>query len=355
MTDERIDVCIFGAAGFGGGELMRLLINHPKVAHILPISKSHCGKLVHEVHPHLRGFIHPIQFQNDINWDKCQGNPLAIFSALPSLSLANRWISLEREWTACGLDARDLTVIDLSGDFRLNDATQFKQYYGENHPVPDIMQDFIYGLSEWQPERLLGANRIANPGCFATAIELALLPLARLGNLGRIKVTAMTGSSGSGSIPKSATHHSTRSNNMRAYKVFNHQHVGEITAALRSAGGEAFIDFVPVSAPISRGIFATIHVDKSTLPVDAKDTTELFQAYYANSTFVRYITDSPNLAAVLGTNFCDLTTYERDGQLVVIVALDNLGKGMAGQAVQNLNLSRRWPDDLGLRLIAPYP
>lgn len=355
MTDEKVNVYILGAAGFGAGELMRFLVNHPRVESICAISKSHHGQLVHEVHPHLRGLIGAMKFHEAANWDQWRETPLAVFSAMPSLFLAKQWNSLEGAWSAAGLDSKSITVIDLSGDFRLKDATEFQRYYGEVHPVPSIMADFTYGLSEWRPERLYQSSRIANPGCFATAIELALLPLANFGDLGRVKVTAMTGSSGSGSIPKASTHHSTRSNNMKAYKVFCHQHLGEINSLLRTAGGNAGIDFVPVSAPISRGIFATVHVNKADLSIASTDAAELFQTYYAKSHFVRYVPEGPSLAAVLGTNFCDLTTYEKDGQLVVIVALDNLGKGMAGQAVQNLNLSRQWPENLGLRLAAPYP
>lgn len=350
---KTTEVCILGGAGFGGGELLRLLMNHPGVGTIRAVSRRRAGEAFHAVHPHLRGLLDG-EFEADIEWETWEaGNP-TVFAALPGLGLAQRYAALEAAWDGAGLRDR-LLLVDLSGDFRLADTAAFTRHYGESHPAPAALGSFVYGLAEWRPERLRGARRIANPGCFATAIELALLPLAGLPALGRVCIAAMTGSSGSGAKPGEATHHATRANDLRAYKVLAHQHLGEVEALLAAAGTAADIAFVPHSAPLARGIFATVQLDLGALGLGVGEFVSRYADRYRNSAFVRLVEDTPRVAAVAGTNFCDIAVHASGGHGVVLAALDNLGKGMAGQAIQNLNLANRWDERTGLRFASAFP
>ncbi|MGH8160955.1 MAG: Asd/ArgC dimerization domain-containing protein, partial [Gammaproteobacteria bacterium] len=168
-------------------------------------------------------------------------------------------------------------------------------------------------------------------------------------------VSAMTGSSGSGAAASPATHHATRAHDLTAYKVLNHRHVGEIVEWLASAGSDVDIAFVPHSTPLVRGIFATVQLDLSTLGLSVADFRSRYENCYARTRFVRLVEDSPHVAAVAGSNFCDLSIHTNGTHAVVLTALDNLGKGMAGQAIQNLNLSLGWEPTLGLLAPAPFP
>ncbi len=348
-----IEVCILGGAGYGGGELMRLLLSHPRVRRIRATSRGHADESFADVHPNLRGLLRG-RFEAEIDWGDWQCEHPVVFSAMPSGALAGRLSALESEWSASGLDER-LTLIDLSGDFRLSDVELYAKYYDAAHPLPEKLGGFVYGLSEWRPERLRAARRIANPGCFATAIELALLPLAGAPSLGRVCVSAMTGSSGSGSAVSPATHHATRANDLKAYKVLAHRHVGEIREWLAGAGSHADIAFVPHSTPLVRGIFATVQLDLVASGLSAAAFRARYKTCYADAPFVRLVEGSPHVAAVAGSNFCDLAVHTNGNHAVVLAALDNLGKGMAGQAIQNLNLSRGWEPTLGLLAPAPFP
>lgn len=347
------DIVILGAVGFGGGELLRLLANHPHVRSLRAVSRRYAGQPVTAAHPHLRGQL-ALHFESDIDWATWSSEQPVVFSAMPSLALAAQYALLAQQWQACELAER-LLLIDLSGDFRLDTPAEFARHYGKPHPCPHALGTFAYGLAEWQPERLAGALRIANPGCFATAIELALLPLAGIPTLGRVCVSAMTGSSGSGATPGVGTHHPTRAHDLRAYKTFAHQHLGETNMLLARHGMQADIAFVPHSAPLVRGIFATVQLDLEELGVSAEEFMARYTNFCAQHTFVDLVTDSPRVAAVAGTNRCELTIHISGRHAVVLCALDNLGKGMAGQAVQNMNLARGWPMDAGLRLTAAYP
>ncbi|HJW71923.1 MAG TPA: N-acetyl-gamma-glutamyl-phosphate reductase [Geothrix sp.] len=328
-----VDVLILGASGYGGGELLRWLMNHPAVASIRGTARSHGGKPFHAQHPHLRGLVEG-HFEASPDWAALAQSPEpVVFSALPHGELAKLWPGFQAEWDRLGLTQR-LTVIDLSADFRLDPA-------------------WVYGLVDWQPERMAGARRIANPGCFATALQLALLPLAGW-QPAFVAVTAATGSSGSGAAPSDTTHHPTRATDFRAYKVLGHQHEAEVLRTLASAGWEAPLSFVPQSAPMVRGIFATAQFP---LPagVDTSALKAHFEAFYGERFFVRIVDGSPRVAATTGSAFADLAVAARQGHGVAMVALDNLGKGMAAQAVQNLNLALGLPEWTGLKVGGTYP
>jgi LysW-gamma-L-alpha-aminoadipyl-6-phosphate/LysW-L-glutamyl-5-phosphate reductase len=336
---SQAHVAILGASGFGGGELLRLLINHPKLADatglvsLQMIAHSNAGKPVAALHPHLAGLI--------------SGSFTAVlFAALPHGELAKLWPQL-----AATL-APHVRVIDLSADFRLKDEAAFAQAYGYAHPCPAALADFRYAVSELSAD-LLGATRIANPGCFATALNLALAPLASVIPSASIFVSAVTGSSGSGNKLSDGTHHPTRAHDFRAYKVLQHQHSAEINQCLAEQHWPHQLQWVAHSAPMVRGIFATVQFQ---CDIDQQTLRTHFQKFYAGKPFVRVLdTDSARLAAVLGSNFCDLSIVVHEGQAALTVALDNLVKGMAGQAVQNMNLSFGWAEDAGLRLAGIYP
>jgi N-acetyl-gamma-glutamyl-phosphate reductase len=328
-----VDVLILGASGYGGGELLRWLSTHPAVKTLRGTARSHAGKPFYAQHPNLRGLVAGV-FEAAPDFAALAQSPAPVlFSALPHGELGRLWPELETAGKAHGLLER-LLVIDLSADFRLDPT-------------------WIYGLVDWQPERMRGAKRIANPGCFATALQLALLPLAQW-QPAFVAVTAATGSSGSGAAPSDTTHHPTRANDFRAYKMLGHQHEAEVLRTLASAGWEAPLSFVPQSAPMARGIFATAQFP---LPagVEAGALRAHFEAFYKDRFFVRIVDGSPRVAATSGSAFADLGVAARHGHGAVMVALDNLGKGMASQAVQNLNLALGLPEWTGLKVAGTYP
>ena len=353
---KKIQVYILGGSGYGGGELLRLLLQHPQVESIRAISRKHAGEPFWKVHPNLRSVVNG-SFEAQPDWAAfAQAEVPVAFSAMPHLELAQQLVKLEAEWSKHKLTER-LTLIDLSGDFRLDDADAFERAYGKPHPNPQALGSFVYGLPEWQAGKIKGARRIASPGCFATAIQLALLPLSGLKDLGFIAVSAATGSSGSGATHSETTHHPTRVNDFRAYKILSHQHEAEITRLLDVENTSGYsLAFVPHSAPLVRGIFATVQLHPpATLGLNAKTLRKKYEDFYRDAPFVRLVEDTPRIAAVVGSNFCDIAVHEKDGIVVVMTALDNLVKGMAGQAVQNMNIMHGLDETVGLTGAGAYP
>jgi N-acetyl-gamma-glutamyl-phosphate reductase len=255
-----------------------------------------------------------------------------LFSALPHGELAARLPNDEAVWADLGLADR-LTVIDLSTDFRWKEG-------------------WAYGLSEWKPERIRGAKRIANPGCFATALQLALLPVADL-KPAFVAVSAITGSSGSGAHPSDTAHHPSRANDFRAYKPLAHQHEAEVLATLAAMDWAPDLAFTPHSAPLVRGLFATaqMRLDRDLTESELRARVEAA----CPGPFVRLVEGSPRVAAVAGSAFADIGLAQKGRNLSVMVALDNLGKGMATQAIQNLNLALGFAPMAGLRSAGPHP
>lgn len=349
-----MDVIILGASGYGGGELLRLLASHPRLRSVVGISRQHAGKDIGSVHPNLRGVVRG-SFAAVADWQALAASECpVIFAAMPHGEFARQLPALEREWAAVGLDAR-ATVIDLSGDFRLADGPAFSASYGGEHPCAERLGSFVYGLSEWRRARIAGARRIANPGCFATALQLALLPLADLGDLAPdwVAVAAITGSSGSGASASDTTHHPTRASDFRAYKMLAHQHEGEIRRTLAEQGVAIDFAFVPHSAPLVRGIFATLTLRAPGLSREA--LRSVYAARYDGERFIRLVDATPRIAAVTGSNFVDIGVEAKAGSACVMVAIDNLVKGMAGQAIQNLNLAMGWREDSGLLAAGAFP
>ncbi len=337
-SSDSFDAVILGAAGYGGGELLRYLLDHPRAASVQAVSQSHGGKPLASAHPGLEGFLEGT-FASAPDWGALAASPRpVVFSAQPHGELAKQYRELEAH-----LPPRT-TLVDLSGDFRLEDDATFAQAYGGPHPCPERLGDFVYGVPEVLGRSLEGCGRLANPGCFATALNLALLPLAGL-DLGFVALTGATGSSGSGAKAQEGTHHPSRALDFRAYKVLEHQHEAEVRGLLARQGwpGARFA-FVPQSAPLVRGIFLTALFE---LP-QGIDLPERYRAFYQGAPFVRLVKGSPRVMAVAGTNQAQVSVPVRGRSAAVPVALDNLGKGMAGQALQNLNLALGYPETAGL-------
>ena len=353
---QKVSVYILGGSGYGGGELLRLLAQHPHMQSIHAVSRKHAGEPFWKVHPNLRSVVNGT-FEAQPDWIAfAKTEQPVVFSSMPHFELAQQMPALEQIWKKLGFAER-LTLIDLSGDFRLDSAAAFERAYCKPHPYPKALGTFVYGLPEWQKEKIKGAKRIASPGCFATTIQLALLPLAGLKDLGFIAVSAITGSSGSGATPGETTHHPTRANDFRAYKVLNHQHEAEITRLLDAEGSTGYsLAFVPHSAPLVRGIFATVQLHPpATLGLTSKSLKDRYENFYRDVPFVRLVEDTPRVAAVVGSNFCDTAVHEKNGNVVIMVALDNLVKGMAGQAIQNMNIVLGSNDTVGLLSAGVYP
>lgn len=351
---SRLPVYILGGSGYGGGELLRLLSQHPRVGVLRAVSRKHAGEPFGKAHPNLRGVV-PGSFDGEPDWSVLAGaGQPVVFSAMPHFELAQQLPALEAAWKSAGL-ADSITLIDLSGDFRLDDAAVFERAYGKPHPCPQGLGSFAYGLPEWRRQKLAGVKRVANPGCFATVIQLALLPFAGMKDVGLLAVSAATGSSGSGASPGEGTHHPVRAQDFHAYKVLSHQHEAEIRRLLDVEKTSGYsLSFVPHSAPMVRGIHATLQFQAKGL--DKAAVTSRIEAAFKGAPFVRLLGDEPpRVGAVAGSNFCDVGWQVRGGTVAVMAVLDNLVKGMAGQAVQNMNLALGFPETEGLLHAGTYP
>lgn len=351
---SRVRAAIIGGTGYGGAELIRLLLPHPGVELVRVTSIDQVGEPLEAVHRNLgkTGLV----FENLEPKAAAEGVDV-VFLALPHK------VSATLGETLAGVDAK---IVDLSGDFRLRDAAAYKTFYGDEHPHPRFLGDgsWVYGLPELNKEAIRGARRVASPGCFATTIALGLLPLARAGHLrGAIHTVGITGSSGSGAYASIGTHHPLRANNLKTYKVLNHQHTPEIEQTLRAGGASDFsLSFVPVSAPLARGILVNSFVP-APASLDAKAVAKLFTDYYADAPFVRVLGSKiqAEVVAVKGSMYVDLSwslgPADADGtrQLVVTTALDNLVKGGAGQAVQSMNLMFGLPETQGIDAPGLWP
>jgi N-acetyl-gamma-glutamyl-phosphate reductase len=338
-------VGIFGGSGYGGSELLRILLPHPNAEIAFVTANEHAGKSVSEVHRSLHGLTDLKLSKVSEDLENLTDIDCA-FLALPhgqAMDIAPRL-------------PPSVKVIDLSGDFRLRDKADFEQHYNREHTAMDTQSEFVYGLTETNREAIRKARLISNPGCFATATLLGLAPLVAENLIeGRVIVDAKTGSSGSGAKAAANTHHPQRMNSFYAYKPFTHQHVPEVEQELRSVGNwNSELVFMTHSLPVSRGIFASIYVEtKQVMNEDA--VRSIFSDFYSGSFFVRLVKGSPDINWVKTTNFCDLGFATRGRQVVVFSALDNLVKGAAGQAVQNMNLMFGLDEKTGLMLIGTNP
>jgi N-acetyl-gamma-glutamyl-phosphate/LysW-gamma-L-alpha-aminoadipyl-6-phosphate reductase len=353
MSSQRFRAAVVGGSGYGAAELIRRLLAHPHVELARVASIDFVGEPLWAVHPTLEGHT-DLRFEALAPAVAAQGMDV-VFLGLP------HFVSAEAVPSILAAGAR---IVDMSGDFRLRDLATYEKYYGGKHPCPDVFTSgrFVYGLPELNRAALRETRCVASPGCFATAIELALLPLAKAGWLrGGIEIVGVTGSSGSGATPSATTHHAVRANNLRTYKPLTHQHVPEIVQTLTDAGGKAIdLRFVPVSAPLVRGIFATCfaHVDAS---VPAPAIEARWGEMYAGERFVRVPKKRlPEVAVVKGTNYAEVGVTAGDAEagtrtVACFAALDNVIKGGAGQAIQSMNLMLGLPEHLTLEDPGAWP
>lgn len=318
-----IKIGILGAAGYTGGELIRLLLNHPEAEIVFANSESNAGNLVADVHEGLLGDT-DLRFTSEMPFDKVD----VVFFCFGH----GKSEQFLREHTI----PAHVKIIDLAQDFRL--------------AAPD--NDYVYGLPEINREHIAAAQHVANPGCFATCIQLGLLPAAKLGIVkGDIAVNAITGSTGAGQKPGATTHFSWRNNNMSIYKAFCHQHVPEICQSLKQVQGEldAEIDFIPYRGDFARGIFST-QVVKTDMPIE--QIVEAYKAFYKNAPFTHYVDNAIDMKQVVNTNKALVHCDKFGNKLLITSTIDNLLKGAVGQAVQNMNIMFGVKETMGLRLKA---
>ena len=355
MSTKKFKAAVIGGSGYGANEMLRRLVLHPEVQVVRVSSIELVGKPVWAAHPNLTGLpaLEGLIFEDIAPREAAKGCDVALL-ALPHKVTAAKVPELVE---------LGVKIVDMSGDFRLRSADDYARYYGGTHPVPSLLSEFVYGLPEMSRERIKAARYVASPGCFATAVALSLLPLARGGLLtGNVHVQGITGSSGSGAAAKAGTHHPVRAVNLSTYKPLEHQHTPEIEQTLRDAGASADfgLRFVPVSAPLSRGIFVTsfVEVDAS---VDDALIADLFARSYAGEPFVRRPGDRlPEVAAVSGSNYAEVgfsvgAAVRGRRTLTCFSAIDNLIKGGAGQAIQNMNLILGLDERLSLLDPGGYP
>jgi N-acetyl-gamma-glutamyl-phosphate reductase len=345
MTQKKLRVGIFGGSGYGGSELLRILLFHPNVEIAFVTANEQAGKSVSEVHRNLHGLT-KLTFTKAPEDLSTLNNVDCVFLALPHGQAMDVVPNLPST----------VKAIDLSGDFRLSNQEEFEKHYKQPHTAMSAQADFVYGLTETNREAIKQARFIANPGCFATATLLGLAPLVAKDLIaGRVIVDAKTGSSGSGAKAAANTHHPQRMNSFYAYKPFTHQHVPEIEQELRSVGDwTSELVFMTHSLPVSRGIFASIYVEAKK-QLNETELNTLFSDFYRASFFVRLVNGSPDINWVKTTNFCDIGFAARGKQIVVFSAIDNLVKGAAGQAVQNMNLMFGLEETTGLMLVGTNP
>ncbi|MCS7234617.1 MAG: N-acetyl-gamma-glutamyl-phosphate reductase [Armatimonadota bacterium] len=342
-----VRVSVLGASGYTGGELVRLLTGHPQVQLAHLTASHHEGRAMGAVFPNLRGMV-------DLTLEPAElarvgRDSDVVFVALPH----GMALQVVPELLSAGT-----RVVDLGADFRLKDPAAYARWYKQEHTAPGLLDEAVYGLTELYRPRVRGARLVANPGCYPTAALLALAPLAQAGLIGGpVVVDAKSGVSGAGRSPSAATHFGEVNENTKPYNVGVHRHQPEIEQALAEAGSAVRVLFAPHLVPMTRGILATCYAPLAR-PVSADAALDLYREAYAGEPFVRVLDDDlPQTKATYGSNFCDVAVRvdaER-GLAVAVAALDNLVKGAAGQAVQNMNVMCGLPETAGLWAPALFP
>ena len=340
-----LDVSIVGGSGYGGGELIRLLLDHPQVNVKQVTSERFAGKPVSRVHPNLRKHT-ALKFCQISELEKCDH----LFLSLPhghAMKHIDHYASLAPR------------LIDLSGDFRLDSEQEFERWYGDPHSRPELLERFVYGIPEINRDRIKQAEWVTGAGCNATTTILALKPLYDNGLVDQAVVEVKAGSSEGGNRASDASHHPERSGSVRSYKPTGHRHVAEMMMAFNTSKN---VFFSATSIEMVRGILATCHVFLNK-ELDEKDIWKIYRSAYGDERFVRIVKERsgiyryPEPKLLAGTNYCDIG-FEMDNQgnrLVVMAAIDNLMKGAAGQAVQAFNLMHGFEEDTALGFAGLHP
>ena len=342
LPSGRVRVGVLGAAGYTGGELIRLLLNHPEAEIVFANSESNAGNLVSDVHEGLIGDT-DLRFTDEMPFDKVDVIFFCFGHGKSEAFLKEHTIP-ER-----------VKIIDLAQDFRIAPSKPPRGEASSSSVLPHggVREgSFVYGLPEIHKTEIAKAQNIANPGCFATCIQLGLLPAAKMGLLtDDVAVNAITGSTGAGQKPGATTHFSWRNNNLSIYKPFQHQHIAEIRQSLTEIQGclDASIDFIPYRGDFARGIFATMVVKTDA---DIADIVECYKTFYADAAFTHYSDQPIDLKQVVNTNKCLVHCEKYGNKLLITSCIDNLLKGAVGQAVQNMNIMFNVNETAGLRLKA---
>lgn len=335
-----LNVAIAGASGYSGAELMRILVRHPDVRLRTVLAGKNAGERVDALYPDLARRI-------DLSFGPLDPTAVrgadVLFLALPS-GEAMRFLP--------GVCADVGRVIDLSGDFRLSDADVYRRYYRHEHAAPELLGSAVYGLPELYRDRIAQATLVANPGCYPTGALLALLPALkeRIIDPASIVIASMSGVSGAGRSSSVEMSFAEVNENVRPYKVGTHQHIPEIEAVLREASGSAVrLTFIPHLIPVTRGISTTIVADLAR-PLSQEEVLECYAGFYHGAPFVRITSLLPEIRHVVRTNYCDIGAVieARTSRLILLSVIDNMLKGAAGQAVQNMNIMTGFPEGVAL-------
>jgi N-acetyl-gamma-glutamyl-phosphate reductase len=347
---NRVKVAILGATGYSGIEAVRLLACHPLVELTVLTSEHYAGREVADVYRHLSGLDLPSL--EDLRPNLLKGRAEIVLSCLPEgagIEVVGSLVKSGRR------------VIDFSADFRLRDPEVYRRTYGMEHPAPELLREAVYGLSEFHRHALAEARLVANPGCYPTAVLLGLLPLIRQGLVdpSMILIDAKSGTTGARRAASVEQLFAEVNENCRPYKVGSHRHTPEMEQEIGALlDRDVALMFVPHLLPVSRGILTSIFL-RPRAGTLAEDVRAAFETAFAKSPFVRLLGEGqlPELKNVRATNFCEIgfVLNHRAQALCVMTAIDNLGKGAAGQAVQNLNLMLGWDEGAGLRNLAPVP
>ncbi|MBS0189380.1 MAG: N-acetyl-gamma-glutamyl-phosphate reductase [Planctomycetes bacterium] len=344
----KLRAAIVGGSGYGGGEVLRLLLDHPEVEVVQITSRQQAGNFVYSVHPNLRSRT-KLQFTTPDQLQPCD----VLFLCMPHGEASGQ---IER---FASLGHR---IIDLSADFRLRSPDVYRTWYEANHPSPAWLDRFVYGLPELRRSQLAGARLASGVGCNATAVNLALYPLARAGLIRSVVADLKVGSSEAGNAASISSHHPERSGSVRSFAPTGHRHQAEVGQELMEPYGQFELALSITSVELVRGVLCTAHVTP-TQPLDDKSLWKLFREAYANEPFVRIVKDRsgihryPEPKILAGTNYCDVG-FERDphsNRIVVLAAIDNLMKGAAGSAVQCMNLMCGFEETLGLTFTGLHP
>jgi N-acetyl-gamma-glutamyl-phosphate reductase len=348
--NKPIGVAILGGTGYGAGQLLHFLCRHPEAEIVSVVSSSRAGSAVSSSHPYLRGFC-DFCFDQELNFSQlAKFEQQVVFAALPHGASSKAIAKLLPK-----ADKQNTKIIDLSGDLRIRGEEARRQHYPDAQAGQALVDRFVYGLTELQSREICLAQCVANPGCLASGCVLAAAPLVAKFNVSCVYLDAKTGTSGAGRTPKAEFHHPEIHGNAWAYKVLEHRHEPEIQQALSDcAGSEICTAFVPHVIPAARGIYVTAYVSLSE-PVATAQLLAVYREYYKECRFVRVLEEIPQLHNVLFSNFCDVSVVARGKQVVAVSALDNLVKGMVGQAIQNMNLMCGLPEETGLWQPAPGP
>lgn len=349
---EKVKVAIVGSTGYGGVELIRLLASHPLAEVTSVISSSSAGTPITEGYPHLIGISE--ELLDDVDPASIKAKADVVFLATPAGVAAK----LAPELLRVGLK-----IIDLSGDFRLKQPAVYEQWYRKPAADEAFLQKAVFGLAEIYGENVKSADFISNPGCYPTATLLGLVPAVKAGLIdpATIIIDAKSGVSGAGRGASLGTHYSELNENFKAYKLNQHQHIPEIEMVLSDVAGKPVIStFSTHLVPMTRGIMSTMYASiTSDTAVSNADFIELYCEFYRDKPFVRVRPEGqlPATKEVWGSNYCDIgfAVDARTGRVTIVSVIDNLVKGAAGQAIQNLNLMMDWDETLGLQFVPVYP